>query len=398
VIEVVGLSARGWQDLPERLRATIRSAEVLLGSPRHFDLIPQFADQLRLSWPNPLREGLRSMLNQVAGRRVVALASGDPLVAGIGSTLIDMLGADAVHIHPAVSSVALAQARMGWPEETTELVRLRGGDLDAVRRYLFPGQRMIILSRDADSPAEVAQLLTDAGYGESVVTVLGDLDTESESRTDAVARAWAGEAPSLNVICIACAGAGRVASLAPGLPDTAFDHDGQLTKRDLRASALARLMPRPGELLWDVGAGAGSIAIEWLRSDPRCRAIAIERDHNRVKRIRSNAEALGVPGLEVLHGDAPAVLASLPCPNAVFVGGGGTAETLDASWAALQPDGRVVVHAVTQETEMIVIDFWRRHGGELSRHSVEHLEPIGGYHGWRPARPVVQWWAIKGPQ
>ena len=395
---MVGLSARGWQDLPERLRATIRSAEVLLGSPRHLDLIPQSADQLRLRWPTPLREGLPSVLNQVAGRRVVALASGDPLVAGIGSTLIDMLGADAVHIHPAVSSVALAQARMGWPEETTELVRLRGGDLDAVRRYLFPGQRMIILSRDAESPAEVAQLLTDAGYGESVVTVLGDLDTESESRTDAVARAWAGEAPSLNVICIACAGAGRVASLAPGLPDTAFDHDGQLTKRDLRASALARLMPRPGELLWDVGAGAGSIAIEWLRSDPRCRAIAIERDHDRVKRIRSNAEALGVPGLEVLHGDAPAVLASLPCPNAVFVGGGGTAETLDASWAALQPDGRVVVHAVTQETEMVVIDFWRRHGGELTRHSVEHLEPIGGYHGWRPARPVVQWCAIKGPQ
>jgi precorrin-6Y C5,15-methyltransferase (decarboxylating) len=398
VIEVVGLSARGWQDLPERLRSTIQSAEVLLGSPRHLELIPQSGDQLRLPWPTPLREGLPSVLKQVAGRRLVALASGDPLVAGIGSTLIDMLGADAVHIHPAVSSVALARARMGWSEETTELVRLRGGDLDAVRRYFFPGQRLIILSRDADSPAEVARLLTNAGYGESVVTVLGDLDTNAESRTDAVARGWAGAAPSLNVICIACAGEDRDASLAPGLPDTAFDHDGQLTKRDLRASALARLMPRPGELIWDVGAGAGSVAIEWLRSDPRCRAIAIERDHDRVKRIRSNAEALGVPGLEVLRGDAPAVLASLPRPNAVFVGGGGTAETLDASWAALQPDGRLVVHAVTQETEMIVIDFWRRHGGELTRHSVEHLEPIGGYHGWRPARPVVQWSAIKGPQ
>ena len=395
---MVGLSARGWQDLPERLRATIRSAEVLLGSPRHFDLIPQFADQLRLQWPAPLREGLPSVLNQVAGRRVAALASGDPLVAGIGSTLIDMLGTDAVQIHPAVSSIALARARMGWPEETTEMVRLRGGDLDAVRRYLFPGQRLIILSRDADSPAEVAGLLTDAGYGESAVSVLGDLDTDGESRTDAVAREWAGEAPSLNVICIACAGAGRDASLAPGLPDTAFDHDGQLTKRDLRASALARLMPRPGELLWDVGAGAGSIAIEWLRSGPRCRAIAIERDHDRVKRIRANAQALGAPGLQVLHGDAAAVLASLPRPNAVFVGGGGTAETLDASWAALLPDGRLVVHAVTQETEMIVIDFWRRHGGELTRHSVERLEPIGGYHGWRPARPVVQWSAIKDPQ
>ena len=394
---MVGLSARGWQDLPQRLRSTIQSAEVLLGSPRHLDLIPQSADQLRLPWPTPLREGLPSMLYQVAGRRVVALASGDPLVAGIGSTLIDLLGADGVHIHPAVSSVALARARMGWAEETTKLIRLRGSDLDAVRRYMFPGQRLIILSRDAGSPAEVARLLTDAGYGESMVTVLGDLDTDAESRTDAAAREWTGEAPSLNVICIACAGAGHHASLAPGLPDTAFDHDGQLTKRDLRASALARLMPRPGELLWDVGAGAGSIAIEWLRSDPRCRAIAIERNHDRGKRIRANAEALGVPKLQVLHGDAPAVLASLPRPNAVFVGGGGSTETLAASWAALQPDGRLVVHAVTQETEMIVIDFWRRHGGGLTRHSVEYLEPIGGYHGWRPARPVVQWSAIKGP-
>jgi precorrin-6Y C5,15-methyltransferase (decarboxylating) len=179
------------------------------------------------------------------------------------------------------------------------------------------------------------------------------------------------------------------------LPDELFDHDGQLTKRDLRASALARLMPRPAEMLWDVGAGAGSIAIEWLRADPACRAIAIERDLDRVKRIRGNAEALGVPELEVVYGEAPRVLASLPRPHAVFVGGGGTSETLKQAWSALRPGGRLVVHAVTQETELIVIDCWKRHGGELSRLSVEHLEPIGRYHGWRPARAVVQWSAIK---
>jgi precorrin-6B C5,15-methyltransferase / cobalt-precorrin-6B C5,C15-methyltransferase len=396
VIEVVGLSARGWQDLPERLRATIRYAEVLLGSRRHFNLIPSFPDQQRLPWPTPLREGLPTLLSQVGDRRIVALASGDPLVAGIGSTMVDMLGADAVHIHPAVSSVALARARMGWPEETTELVRLRGGDLDGVRRYLFPGQRLIILSRDGDSPAEVAQLVTDAGYGDSTITVLGDLDTEAESRLDVMARDWTGRAPTLNVICVACAGAGSAASLAPGLPDDIFDHDGQLTKRDLRAAALARLMPRPGDLLWDVGAGAGSIAIEWLRSDPRCRAIAIERDGDRVKRIRGNAEALGVPGLDVLHGEVPDALTSLERPDAVFVGGGGTFETLEQAWSALRGGGRLVVHAVTQETEVIIVDCWRRYGGQLTRHSVEHLEPIGRYHGWRPARPVVQWSAIKG--
>jgi len=392
---VVGLSARGWDDLPERLRAIIRSADMLFGSPRHFDLIPQLPDQQRLPWPTPLRAGLPSLLNQVAGRRVVALASGDPLVAGIGSTLFDLLGPDVVRIHPEVSSVALARARMGWPEESTQLVRLRGGDLDVVRRYLFPGQRLIILSRDAASPDEVAQLLIDVGYGESVITILGDLGSESESRIEVAARDWSGKAPALNVICVACAGVGRDASLAPGLPDEVFDHDGQLTKRDLRASALARLMPRPGELLWDVGAGAGSVAIEWLRADPRCRAIAIERNLERVKRIRGNAEALGVPGLEVLHAQAPTVLTSLAQPDAVFVGGGVVAETLEQSWAALRPGGRLVVHAVTQETEMIIVDSWRRYGGELTRHSVEHLEPIGRYHGWRPARPVVQWSVIK---
>lgn len=393
---MVGLSARGWDDLPERLRAIIRSADMLFGSPRHFDLIPQLPDQQRLPWPTPLRAGLPSLLNQVAGRRVVALASGDPLVAGIGSTLFDLLGPDVVRIHPEVSSVALARARMGWPEESTQLVRLRGGDLDVVRRYLFPGQRLIILSRDAASPDEVAQLLIDVGYGESVITILGDLGSESESRIEVAARDWSGKAPALNVICVACAGVGRDASLAPGLPDEVFDHDGQLTKRDLRASALARLMPRPGELLWDVGAGAGSVAIEWLRADPRCRAIAIERNLERVKRIRGNAEALGVPGLEVLHVEAPTVLTSLAQPDAVFVGGGAVRETLEQCWSALRPGGRLVVHAVTQETEMIIVDCWRRYGGELTRHSVEYLEPIGRYHGWRPARPVVQWSVIKG--
>jgi precorrin-6B C5,15-methyltransferase / cobalt-precorrin-6B C5,C15-methyltransferase len=395
VIEVIGLTARGWSDLPDRLQVMVQHADVLLGSPRHLDLVPPFPHQQRLPYPSPLREGLPTLLGEVSGRRVVAVASGDPLLAGIGSTLVEMLGATAVRVHPAVSSVALARARMGWSEESTQLVRLRGGDLDVVRRFLFPGRRLIILSRDADSPTAVAQLLIDEGYGDSMVTVLGDLGADSESRTESVARDWKDQAPELNVICVACAGSNGAASLAAGLPDEAFDHDGQLTKRDLRASALAHLMPRPGELLWDVGAGAGSIAIEWLRSHSGCRAIAIEHNLDRVKRIRSNAEALGAPSLEVLHAEAADVLASLPRPNAVFIGGGATVETLERSWSALQPGGRLVVHAVTQETEMIMVDCWKRHGGELSRLSVEHLEPIGRYHGWRPSRAVVQWSAVK---
>jgi precorrin-6B C5,15-methyltransferase / cobalt-precorrin-6B C5,C15-methyltransferase len=394
---VVGLSARGWDDLPERLRDLIRCADVLLGSPRQLHLIPPFAgQQQRLPYPSQLREALPTLLTGVSGREVVALASGDPLLAGIGSTLIEMLGVGAVRVHPAVSSAALARARMGWPEESTQLVRLRGRDLDVVRRFLFPERRLIILSRDAETPAAVAQLLVAEGYGDSLMTVFGDLGGDHESRTESSARNWQHQAPALNLVCVACAGTGRVASLAPGLPDEAFDHDGQLTKRDLRASALARLMPRPGELLWDVGAGAGSIAIEWLRSDPGCRAIAIDHNLDRCKRIRGNAESLGVPSLDVLHGEVPqALAASLPRPDAIFVGGGATRDTLELSWSALRPGGRLVVHAVTLETEMIAIDSWKRHGGELTRLAVEHLEPLGRYHSWRPTRGVVQWSVVK---
>ena len=203
---MVGLSARGWSRPSRAAADLIQQAEVLLGSPRHLDLIPRFPAQQRLAWPSPLREGLPMLLSEVSGRRVVALASGDPLLAGIGSTLIEMLGAAAVRIHPAVSSVALARARMGWSEESTQLVRLRGDDLDAVRRFLFPGRRLIILSRDADSPAAVAQLLTEEGYGDSMITVLGDLDTETESRIEVAARDWAGLAPALNVVCVSCVG------------------------------------------------------------------------------------------------------------------------------------------------------------------------------------------------
>jgi precorrin-6B C5,15-methyltransferase / cobalt-precorrin-6B C5,C15-methyltransferase len=398
VIEVIGLSARGWVDLAQGPRDLIRYADVLLGSPRHLDLIPQFSGQQRLPYPSPLREGLPTLLSEVSGRRVTALASGDPLLAGIGSTLIEMLGSAAVRVHPAVSSATLARARMGWSEESTQLVRLRGGDLDVVRRFLFPQRRLIILSRNADSPAAIAQLLIEEGYGDSTMTVLGDLGETNESRTESIARDWQGQSPTLNVVCVDCVGIGRAASLAPGLPDEAFDHDGQLTKRDLRASALARLMPRPGELLWDVGAGAGSIAIEWLRSDPGCRAIAIEQNLERVKRIRGNAEVLGVPSLDVLHAEVPHALASLPRPDAIFVGGGVTQETLEQLWSALRLGGRLVVHAVTLDTEMIMIECWKRHGGELSRLSVERLEPIGRYRGWRPARAVVQWSAVKDPE
>ncbi len=226
-----------------------------------------------------------------------------------------------MRIHPAPSSVALARARMGWADDSVEVIRLRGDDVDLVRRAIFPARRLIILSRDSDSPAEIAAVLTDSGFGESRVTVLGDLDSDVESRVDSLARDRHAAAPALNVVCVDCVGPG-FGSLAPGLPDQAFDHDGQLTKRDVRASALAHLMPRPGQLLWDIGAGAGSIAIEWLRCHPSCRAVAVEQQIERAKRIQANARALGVPGLSVVNAEAEDILDELPRPDAVFIGGG----------------------------------------------------------------------------
>ena len=397
VIEVVGIGAAGWDALGAAERALVLGADRVLGGPRHLDLLPDVAGQQRTAWPRDLRGALPGLVAGHEERSVVVLASGDPLLAGVGSTLVDLLGADAVRVHPAVSSVALAAARLGWAAGSYAVVRLRGDDVDLVRRELYPGRRVLVLARDAGTPAEVSALLVEDGYGDSTLTVLGDLGAPEETRADVVAAAWSGAGPALAVVAVQCAAgsAAMTASLAPGLPDTAYEHDGQLTKRDLRASALAHLQPRPGALLWDVGAGAGSVGVEWMRSHPTCRAVAVEQHEERAARVRRNAARLGVPGLTTVVGSAPDALVGLPAPDAVFVGGGGSAAVLDAVWAALRPGGRLVVHAVTQETEMLVAARWREHGGSLTRIAVEHLEAIGGFHGWKPARAVVQWGVVR---
>jgi len=397
VIDVVGIGAAGWESLAPAARDLVLSAPRLLGGARHLALVPEVAGQQRTPWPVDLRGALPALVEGHEQRPVVVLASGDPLLAGVGATLVDVLGADAVRISPHVSSVALAAARLGWAADTYAVVRLRGDDVDLVRRELYDGRRVLVLARDARTPAEVAALLVEDGYGESLLTVLGDLGAPTESRRSGRARDWDGPVPDLHVLALECTAERDAAarSLGPGLPDSAFEHDGQLTKRDVRASALAHLQPRPGQLLWDVGAGAGSVAVEWMRSHPTCRAVAVEQHEERAARIRGNAHRLGVPGLAVVVGTAPDALADLPAPDAVFVGGGAAALTLDRAWAALRPGGRLVVHAVTQETEVLLAERRREHGGELTRIAVEHLEPIGRSHGWKPARAVVQWSVVR---
>jgi precorrin-6Y C5,15-methyltransferase (decarboxylating) len=394
MLHVVGIGADGWDALPGPARLLVCSATVVLGAPRQLGLLPGIAGQRRVAWPSPLRDRLPELLAELTDAdhgRIVALASGDPLVAGIGTTLIELLGPESVTVVPAVSSVALARARLGWAAETVEVVR----DPGTVPRHLAPGRRILLLSPDGSTPAQVARAMTERGYGASRFSVFGNLGAADESVVRAAAADWSGDAPSLHVLAIECAG-GPVHGLLAGLPDDAFESDGQLTKRDLRAAALARLAPLPGQRLWDVGAGAGSVAIEWLRAHATCRAVAVERDAARAARIGRNARNLGVPSLTVVTGAAPGALAELPGPDAVFVGGGTTTPgVLDACWSALRAGGRLVAHAVTVETEVALARAYGERGGELTRVSVEHAAPLGGFTGWTPARTVTQWAVTK---
>lgn len=394
-ITVVGIGADGWHALPPAARAELETCEVLLGGPRQLDLIPDGPYEKR-TWPSPLLPALDEVLAELAERRVGVLASGDPLLSGIGGTLIRRLGADAVRIVPAVSSITLARARLGWTAEETDVVSAVGRDARKVLRALAPGRRLLVLSSGADTPATIAALLTDHGFGDSALAVLENLGSPEERRFEGTARDWPHEpgAP-LNVVAISCTGPAY--SLLAGLPDDAFDHDGQLTKRDLRASALARLAPTPGELLWDVGAGAGSVAVEWCRLHPANRAVAVESRPERAERISRNGANLGVPDIDVVTGRAPDVLAGLATPDAVFVGGGvaGTG-VLTACWEALRPGGRLVAHGVTLEAEQILATQHADRGGELTRISVERAAPLGGLTGWTPARAVTQW-SVKKP-
>lgn len=398
-VTVVGIGADGWTGLHQTARDVVAAADVVLGGERHLALLPDVEhEQTRQTWPSPLRAGLPDLLAAHEGRAVVALASGDPLVSGIATTLVEVLGARAVEVLPSLSSVALARARMRWSEESTEVISLVGRDARTVVRALAPGCRLLVLSADGSTPGEVASLLTEAGYGASILVVLADLGADEESRRDGVAASWGTEpSPGLNVIAIELVSSGaRVLGLASGLPDDAFDHDGQITKRDVRASALARLAPTPGQVLWDVGAGAGSVAVEWMRAHPSCRAVAIEQRTERADRVARNAATHGVPSLEIAIGNAPDALADLPTPDAIFVGGGATEPgLLDACWQALAPGGRLVVHGVTLQTETLLAHQFGELGGELTRLHVEHAAPIGSFTGWTPSRAITQWSVTK---
>jgi precorrin-6B C5,15-methyltransferase / cobalt-precorrin-6B C5,C15-methyltransferase len=399
LVALVGIGADGWSGLTSAATTQIEAAGVVIGGQRQLDLLPNTIDAERIPWPSPLRPAVHELVDRHGARGLVVLASGDPMFFGIGRALVEEIGAQNLRILPHPSSISLACARLGWPVEDTDVVSLVGRPLASLTTSLHHHRRLLVLSNGASTPTEVAKLLTDKGFGGSTVTVLDQLGAPAEARRSGVAETWdAAPGDPLNVVAVECllSPTGARLGLAPGLADAAYEDDGQLTKREVRAVTISSLAPGPGELLWDIGGGAGSIAIEWMRAHRTCCAIAIESDNERAARIGRNAKALGVPGLRIVIGRAPAALAQLPSPDAVFIGGGLTAEgMIDTAWAALKPGGRLVANAVTLESEALLAQCYARRGGELIRIATSRAKAVGGFTGWQPAMPVTQWSVTK---
>ncbi|MBU0523971.1 MAG: precorrin-6y C5,15-methyltransferase (decarboxylating) subunit CbiE [Gammaproteobacteria bacterium] len=389
-LTVVGIGEDGFKGLGKNARRALLGASRIFGGQRQLNLLPACIRGERQLWPSPF--SLDPVL-ALRGEPVCVLASGDPMFFGVGASLARQVPDAEMLILPAPSSCSLAAARMGWPLQEVVTLSVVARPLAALNAQLFSGVRLLVLSNDGQSPAAVAALLRERGFGPSRLSVLEHLGGANERRIDGVANDWNDPAVAdLNLIAIECIAAPdtpRLSRLA-GLPDSAFQHDGQLTKRDVRAITLARLAPVPGELLWDVGAGSGSIGIEWMRAHPSCRTLAIEADEGRQLLIEHNRDALGVPGLQLIRGSAPQALAGLELPDAIFIGGGVTREgVLDTCWAQLKPGGRLIANAVTLQSEVTLMTWRERHGGELTRIHVAQAQPLGEFDTWRQALPIT---------
>ncbi|MFP3494359.1 precorrin-6y C5,15-methyltransferase (decarboxylating) subunit CbiE [Pseudomonas sp. SIMBA_059] len=389
-LTVVGIGEDGFKGLGRNARHALLRATRIIGGQRQLDLLPVCIRGERQVWPSPF--SLEPVLAR-RGEPVCVLASGDPMFYGVGASLARQVPAAELLIVPAPSSVSLAAARLGWPLQEVVTLSVVARPLAALNVHLASGVRLLVLSNDGRSPAAIASLLAESGFGPSRLSVFEHLGGASERRIDGLAADWQqASVADLNLVaidCVASCATPRLSRLA-GLPDSAFKHDGQLTKRDVRAITLARLAPVPGELLWDVGAGSGSIGIEWMRAHPSCRALAIEADEGRQGLIEHNRDALGVPGLQLVRGKAPEALRGLEAPDAIFIGGGVTRDgVLETCWQQLRPGGRLVANAVTLQSEMTLMNWRAQHGGELTRVHVAQAQPLGEFDTWRQALPIT---------
>ena len=399
-LSIVGIGEDGTAGLSDVARRFVSSAELVLGGKRHLALAADLIKGRQVAWPSPISKVLPE-IEKHRGRPVVVLASGDPFHYGAGDMLMRAFPVEETICLPQPSSFSLAASRLGWSLQDVASISLHGRALENVVRYLQPGARILALSWDASTPAKLAQLLVERGLGGSTLTVLEQLGGPQERVRKTTAAAFdLTDVVALNVIALAVVASAdaRLVPLASGLDDSLFEHDGQLTKRDVRAVTLSSLAPRQGELLWDVGLGAGSIAIEWLLRHSAMRAIGIEEDAARAARAARNAAALGTPDLRIVEKAAPAAFEGLPAPDAIFVGGGlSDPGLLDAAWAALKPGGRIVANAVSLSSEARLIDCFQKHGGEITKLQVAKAGRAGKgeVFVWRHAAPVTQWRARK---
>lgn len=393
-LTIVGIGEDGIAGLGDEAKRRIAKASLVCGGKRHLELADSLVTGERHQWLSPIDRSVE-FIKSARGRDVCVLASGDPFLFGMGATLARSIDPAEMFTIPAPSSFSLAASRLGWPLQDLALVSLHGRPIDLIRPHLQPCARVLALTSDEKGPTELAALLTANGFGKSGLTVLEALGGPDERVTRHLVENFSLEKVNALNICAIEVVAGenaRVLPLASGLDDGLFEHDGQITKREIRALTLSALAPCKGELLWDIGGGSGSISIEWMLAHPAMRAITVEENAERAERIARNARAFGVPGLHVVTGAAPAALSGLAEPDAIFVGGGGSdAGVMDAAMSALKPGGRLVANGVTLEMEAVLLALHSAHGGALIRIDISRAAPVGTMQGWRPAMPVTQW-------
>ena len=394
-LHIVGIGEDGMEGLTPATRAVVEAAEVIVGGDRHHRLSDRVTAR-RLSWPSPF-DDLIDLLKTLKGQRVVVLATGDPLWFSVGARIGRAIDPAEIIYHPQVGAFQMAAARMGWSMADLETLTVHGRPVEQMIAFIQPDQRLLILTTGAETPAQIAHFLSERGFGQSRMTVFANMGAADEARFDGVADSWTHVVPAFNTLAVSCVAAADAALLprVPGLPDDMFQSDGTMTKQEVRAVTLAKLMPMRGALLWDVGCGCGSVAVEWMRAARYARAIGIEPRPRRRMMAAANAAALGTPKLHLIDGTAPEALAGLAPPDAIFIGGGLSAATFEACLQHLRPLGRLVVNAVTLDSESLLLSLYRQNGGSLVKLQAQRAETFGPVTGWRPLRAVTQYALIK---
>ncbi|MEO0329862.1 MAG: precorrin-6y C5,15-methyltransferase (decarboxylating) subunit CbiE [Pseudomonadota bacterium] len=395
-LDIIGIGEDGVEGLNPDTRAILAEAEIIIGGDRHHTLIPDLKAE-RVRWPTPF-DAMIDVIRSYRGRKLVILVTGDPLWYSVGARITKAIPAEEIRFHPQLSAFQLAASRLGWSLADCETLTIHGRADSQIIPHIAPNVRLIILTQDRTSPDAVAKILIERGYGDSCMRVLAAMGGENELYFEDVACKWSNSVPDFHTLAVECIGGpdAQVYGRIGGLPDDAFLHDGQMTKRVVRAATLSALTPYPDAILWDVGAGCGSIAVEWMRAARGAMAVAIEPVESRVAMIRENAKNLGTEKIRIVEGNAPAALNGLGRPDAVFIGGGLTGEgVFEICWETLRDGGRLVANAVTIESEAKLLELQASYGGELSRINVQQAEPVGRFMGWKPFMPVTQWSVAK---